>query len=156
MEATGTERILAADVLVRVISHEDAAAVAELSRQLGYEVSVEMVTEQVGRLSSCAGSQIAFVACVGEYVVGWIEAAITHHLQYTPYALIGGLVVREGMRGLGIGKRLCTEVETWSKEKGVAVVRVTSRSTREDAHRFYLRDGYERIKTSTVFEKILA
>jgi hypothetical protein len=32
---------------------------------------------------------------------------------------------------------------------------VTSRSTREDAHRFYLRDGYERIKTSAVFEKVL-
>ena len=155
MEATGTERILVADVLVRVISHEDAGAVAELSRQLGYEVSVGMVDEQVERLSSRAGSQIAFVACAGEEVVGWIEATITHHLQYAPYSLIGGLVVREGMRGLGIGKRLCAEVEAWSKEKGVGVVRVTSRSTREDAHRFYLRDGYERIKTSAVFEKVL-
>jgi predicted N-acetyltransferase YhbS len=155
MEATGTERKLAADVLVRIISHEDAAAVAELSRQLGYEVSAEMIADQVGRLSSRAGSQIAFVACVGGDVVGWIEATITHHLQYAPYSLIGGLVVREGMRSLGIGKRLCAEVEAWSKEKGVAVVRVTSRSTREDAHRFYLRDGYERIKTSAVFEKVL-
>ncbi len=155
MEATGTEGVGAAGVLVRVISHEDAAAVAELCRQLGYEVSVEMVVEQMGRLSSRGGSQVAFVACVGEDVVGWIEATITHHLQYAPYALIGGLVVREGMRSLGIGKRLCAEVEAWSREKGVAVVRVTSRSTREDAHRFYLRDGYERIKTSAVFEKVL-
>jgi GNAT superfamily N-acetyltransferase len=155
MEATGTEGVRAAGVLVRVISHEDAAAVAELSRQLGYEVSVEMVAEQMGRLSSRGGSQVAFVACVGEDVVGWIEATITRHLQYAPYSLIGGLVVREGMRSLGIGKRLCSEVEAWSREKGVAVVRVTSRSTREDAHRFYLRDGYERIKTSAVFEKVL-
>jgi GNAT superfamily N-acetyltransferase len=155
MEATGTEGVFATDVLVRVISHEDAAAVAELSRQLGYEVSAEMIADQVGRLSSLAGSQTAFVACVGEDVVGWIEVAIAHHLQYAPYSLIGGLVVREGMRSLGIGKRLCAEVEAWSKEKGVAAVRVTSRSTREDAHRFYLRDGYERIKTSAVFEKVL-
>jgi GNAT superfamily N-acetyltransferase len=155
MEATGTNVVRAAGVLVRVISHQDAAAVAELSRQLGYEVSVEMVAEQMGRLSSRGGSQVAFVACVGKDVVGWIEATITHHLQYAPYSLIGGLVVREGMRSLGIGKRLCAEVEAWSREKGVAVVRVTSRSTREDAHRFYLRDGYERIKTSAVFEKVL-
>jgi len=32
-------------------------------------------------------------------------------------------------------------------------MRVTSRSTRLDAHRFYLRDGYRALKTSQVFEK---
>jgi len=32
---------------------------------------------------------------------------------------------------------------------------VTSRMSREGAHRFYLREGYERVKTSAVFEKIL-
>jgi GNAT superfamily N-acetyltransferase len=59
------------------------------------------------------------------------------------------------MRSLGVGKRLCAEVEAWSREKGIAVVRVTSRITRERAHRFYLREGYEQIKTSAVFEKVL-
>ncbi len=155
MEAIVIDAVLASSLLVRVISHEDAAAVAELSRQLGYEVSPEMVAEQIGSLSSRSANQIAFVACVGTDVVGWIEAAITHHLQSPPYSLIGGLVVREGMRSMGVGKRLCAEVEAWSREKGIAVVRVTSRSSREDAHRFYLRDGYERIKTSAVFEKVL-
>jgi predicted N-acetyltransferase YhbS len=156
MEAIVIEEALASSVLVRVISHEDAAAVAELSRQLGYEVSVEMVAEQIGSLSSRSANQVAFVACVGTNVVGWIEAAIAHHLQSPPYSLIGGLVVREGMRSMGVGKRLCAEVEQWSREKGIAVVRVTSRSSREDAHRFYLREGFERIKTSAVFEKVLA
>ena len=37
--------------------------------------------------------------------------------------------------------------------QGIAIVRVTSRSTRADAHRFYLRDGYTEIKMSKVFEK---
>jgi hypothetical protein len=81
MEATAIEGVLASSVLVRVISREDAAVVAELCRQLGYEVSPDMVAEQVGSLSSRSGSQVAFVACVGTDVVGWIEAAITHHLQ---------------------------------------------------------------------------
>jgi GNAT superfamily N-acetyltransferase len=156
MAAIVIDGLSVSSVLVRVISHEDAAAVADLSRQLGYEVSPDMVAEQVGSLSSRTGSQVAFVACVGTDVVGWIEAAITHHLQSPPYSLIGGLVVREGMRSMGVGKRLCAEVEEWTREKGIAVVRVTSRSSRDDAHRFYLRDGYERIKTSAVFEKVLA
>jgi GNAT superfamily N-acetyltransferase len=156
MEAIVIEAVLASSLIVRVISHEDATAVAELSRQLGYEVSPDMVAEQIGSLSSRSENQIAFVACVGTDVVGWIEAAIARHLQSPPYSLIGGLVVHEGMRSMGVGKRLCAEVEVWTREKGIAVVRVTSRSSREDAHRFYLRDGYERIKTSAVFEKVLA
>jgi hypothetical protein len=47
-------------------------------------------------------------------------------------------------------------VEEWSRVKGLAVVRVTSRSTREAAHRFYLREGYRQTKTSAVFEKVLS
>ena len=69
--------------------------------------------------------------------------------------LIGGLVVKDGVRGRGVGKRLCAEVEAWSRNKGLTVVRVTSRSTREGAHRFYLREGYRQTKISAVFEKVL-
>ena len=36
---------------------------------------------------------------------------------------------------------------------GVAVVRVTSRSTRIDAHRFYENNGYRLTKVSQIFEK---
>jgi hypothetical protein len=41
----------------------------------------------------------------------------------------------------------------WAWERSVQTVRVSSRSTRADAHRFYLRDGYRELKTSLVFEK---
>lgn len=77
------------------------------------------------------------------------------HLQSKPFALIGGLVVKDGMRGMRIGKKLCEQAEAWAREQGVQTVRVTSRSTRQDAHRFYLREGYSDVKTSRVFEKIL-
>jgi hypothetical protein len=35
------------------------------------------------------------------------------------------------------------------------VLRVRSQIIREDAHRFYLREGYSKVKTSVVFEKPL-
>ena len=75
------------------------------------------------------------------------------HLQYAASAIIGGLVVREDMRGHGIGRRLCLEVEQWARSRSVPLVRVRSQIKREDAHRFYLRDGYRQVKTSLVFEK---
>lgn len=141
---------------VRAISHGDASAVAELSGQLGYEASAKDVAERIQSLLACAERQVAYVACLGDEVVGWIEASLVHHLQSPVHSLIGGLVVKDGVRNLGVGKRLCAEVEAWSRGKGVAVVRVTSRMTREGAHRFYLREGYRQTKTSAVFEKVLS
>ncbi len=117
---------------------------------------MKAVSARIAGLSSCTHWQVAFVACMDGEVVGWIEASLMHDLQSPAYSLINGLVVREGMRGLGVGKKLCAEVETWSGKQGVASVRVTSRISREDAHRFYLREGFERIKTWAVFEKVLS
>jgi predicted N-acetyltransferase YhbS len=138
-------------VMVRTLERGDAAAVAELIVQLGYRRSVADVlawTESVR-----PESQAAFVACVGEQVVGWIEVSLERRLQTPPFVLIGGLVVAEGMRGAGIGRKLCEQAERWCVAQGASTVRVTSRSTREAAHRFYLRDGYGLVKTSLVFEK---
>jgi len=143
------------EITIRRVRPEDAEAVAELNGQLGYPATADEVRERIGALASYAASQAVFVACIGKEVVGWVDVALTLHLQSRPFALIGGLVVKQGMRGQRIGKRLCEEAEAWSRERGVSVVRVTSRSTRGDAHRFYLRDGYKDVKTSRVFEKLL-
>ncbi len=143
-------------VTIRLVRPEDAEAVAELNGQLGYPATVEEIRGRLVALAGCEASQAVFVACVGDVVVGWVDVAITLHLQSRPFALIGGLVVKESLRGQRIGKQLCEEAEAWSRTQGVSAVRVTSRSTREDAHRFYLRDGYTDVKSSRVFEKKLS
>jgi predicted N-acetyltransferase YhbS len=146
----------ASQVLVRTMAEEDAASVAGLSGQLGYEVSIADAQERIRYIRSHVETQVAFVACLGQQLVGWIEASTVHHLQSPTHTLIGGLVVREGVRSLGIGRSLCHEVEQWSLAMGIPIIRVTSRSTRKDAHRFYLRDGYQQTKLSAVFEKVLS
>jgi GNAT superfamily N-acetyltransferase len=142
---------------IRRVELGDADAVAALSGQLGYEATTEEMRHRIAKLADYLESQAVFVACMTEdgRVVGWIDVAIAYHLQSAPFVLIGGLVVQQGVRGLGVGKRLCEEAEAWTRAKGITIVRVTSRSTRPDAHRFYLRDGYTEIKTSKVFEKLL-
>ena len=97
--------------------------------------------------------RVAFAAVIDDQVVGWIDAAMERHLQYAASAVIGGLVVREDMRGFGVGSRLCLEVEEWARSKSVPLVRVRSQIKREDAHRFYLRDGYSKVKTSVGLRK---
>ncbi len=135
---------------IREMKAEDALMVSALAMELGYERSGEEIRAWVDQ---CRSNQVAFVACLNGEVVGWIEAAVEHRLQSAPYVLIGGLVVSQQVRGRGIGRQLCERIEAWSSDRGVNTVRVTSRSTRAEAHRFYLQNGYATVKTSMVFEK---
>ena len=139
-------------VSIRRLSVDDAEAAAELSSQLGYPSSSGDLRKRIEELSHTT-DRVAFAAVVDGQIVGWIDAAMERHLQYAASAVIGGLVVREDMRGQGVGRRLCLEVEEWARSKSVPLVRVRSQIKREDAHRFYLRDGYRKVKTSLVFEK---
>jgi len=141
-------------IVVREIAAADAGAAARLSGELGYPASVETMRQ---RIESLAGSvdRAVFVACLDEEVVGWIDVGVIHHLQAEARAEIGGLVVASEARGGGIGRRLLARAEEWALERGLAKVVVRSQIAREGAHRFYLREGYERTKTSAVFTKML-
>jgi GNAT superfamily N-acetyltransferase len=153
MRAT-TERDLSR-LSFRQLTSDDSAAAAELSSQLGYPNSPDELRQRIEETSRSA-DRVAFAAVLDGQIVGWIDAAIERHLQSSACAVIGGLVVRDDARGLGIGRRLCLEVEDWARSQSIPVVRVRSQIKREDTHRFYLRDGYSKVKTSLVFEKRLS
>jgi GNAT superfamily N-acetyltransferase len=144
------------DLVLRGVSAEDAEAVAKLSGELGYETSTSEMKARLEGMLPLPDDHLVLVACLWNEVVGWMEAEVVRHLQSSPHTLITGLVVKEGVRSLGVGKRLCTEAERWSQRRGVSLLRVTSRMTRERAHRFYLREGFVQTKTSAVFEKVLS
>jgi PhnO protein len=150
----GSTRGDIADLLIRRLTVDDAEAAAELCSQLGYPNSADDLRRRIDEMSRTT-DRIAFAAVVNGQMVGWIDAAMERHLQSPASAVIGGLVVREDTRGLGVGRRLCLEVEEWARSQSVPLVRVRSQIKREDAHRFYLRDGYRKVKTSVVFEKPL-
>ena len=140
-------------LVIRTIEPRDAAEVCILTHQLGYDRTVDEIAHWIHSLQDRRSDQAAFVAELADEVVGWIEICIEHRLQSAPYALIGGLVVKDGFRNQRIGLRLCERAELWGWETGVAAVRVTSRSTRLDAHRFYENNGYRKMKVSQIFEK---
>ncbi|HEY4358349.1 MAG TPA: GNAT family N-acetyltransferase [Acidobacteriaceae bacterium] len=140
------------EVTIRVLSADDSEAVAALSASLGYPASADQVRSRIEALASSI-DRVAFAAKVHGVVAGWIDAAVERHLQSEPAVVIGGLVVRDDMRGRRIGQQLCLAVEEWTRQIGISTVRVRSQQKRADAHRFYLRDGYAQVKISAVFEK---
>ncbi len=132
----------------------DAPEAAILSAELGYPVTPDAMRSRIEYLMR-QPDQAAFVALYPEGVAGWISVAISHHLCSESRAEITALIVSSGIRSRGIGRLLVERAEEWAASRGLKEMLVRSRVSREDAHRFYLREGYERTKTSAVFVKHL-
>lgn len=141
--------------MVRELALADAEAAARLSGELGYPVSAQQMAARISAQTHLP-DHVTYVAAEPDSgVVGWIDVGIVHHLQADPYAEIGGLVVSNHVRSLGIGRKLLARAEAWAVERRVQRVVVRSQIARERAHQFYLREGYQRTKTSAVFAKDL-
>lgn len=72
---------------------------------------------------------------------------ISCHVQWLLHhaALIGEIqemIVSEKFRSKGLGKLLMAELIKIAKSKGIDQLEVTSSKRREDAHRFYIREGF--------------
>lgn len=143
------------DIRIREITPLDAPEASILCAELGYPVTVDALRHRIEYLM-CQPDHVIFVACVEQAVVGWIDVTIAHVLASEPRAEIAGLVVSPAMRSRGIGHMLVMRAEQWAFSRGLKDMLVRSRVSREDAHRFYLREGYARTKTSAVFTKHLA
>lgn len=113
------------------------------------------MTRRLERIRKEAGHVVLVAADENDVAVGWIHGRVVHWLEADPFVDIGGMVVADTSRGQGVGERLLDEVECWARSHGYTHIRVRSNVVRERAHGFYLRLGYEKVKTSYVFEKTL-
>ena len=138
---------------LRAIDAGDAGEAARLAAQLGYPVEPVVMADRIRAID--IDRHAVIVACLDRQVVGWIDVGLVQHLQSGPYAEIGGLVVSEVFRNQRVGTRLLRAAEGWARDRGVKDVVVRSQIAREAAHRFYVREGYARTKTSAVFTRTL-
>ena len=132
----------------------DAPALAALAGELGYPTDPEAL---LGRLSALHPTDAAvFVSTDADDVpTGWCHVEMRRTLVEPVSALILGLVIGEGHRSAGIGAALLGAAERWARARGCRQLVVATRITRERAHRFYAREGYEVSKTSYFLTKAL-
>jgi len=138
-------------IRIREATSADAETLALLSGQLGYPADAPAI---VRRLATIAGRGIVLVAFDPQgKVCGFAHAEPRHLLIAEPFVELAALVVSENARGSGAGATLLAAVEAWTREQGIASVRVRSNVLRERAHRFYLREGYVEKKRQAIFLK---
>jgi GNAT superfamily N-acetyltransferase len=143
------------NLTIRKAKIGDAPRVAELSGMLGYPVQGEVMKSRLEQLLM-RDEHVVFVAegTPGD-VVGWIHAADQDILEAGRVCEIWGMVVAEGERGCGLGRRLIEAVEQWALIRGLDQISVRSNVVRAESHPFYERMGYSKFKTQHVYRKRL-
>jgi len=133
---------------------EHAHDVHRLSEQLGYPLSTTQLETNIKEVAS-SQSHIAFVALCNNQIVGWIYGFRAVLIESKPFIEIGGLIVDENFRNAGIGKKLIKKIKDWALENVINEVRVRSNVLRNEAHKFYLNNGFAEIKQQKVFQILL-
>jgi GNAT superfamily N-acetyltransferase len=107
-------------------------------------------------LEICLGDKdhlVLVAECHDDQMVGWMHATVSTSLVAEPTCQIAGLVVDETSRQNGIGRALMQQAEAWAARRGLKSVSLRSNIVRHQAHIFYERLGYERIKTQHAYRK---
>ena len=141
-------------VRIRPPRPSDATALAALAGELGYPSDSEALP---GRLAAVHPTDAAVIVAADatDQPIGWCHVELHRTLVEPLSALIVGLIIGEEHRSAGVGARLLATAEGWARARGCARMLVATRITRERAHRFYAREGYEMSKTSYFFAKSL-
>jgi GNAT superfamily N-acetyltransferase len=140
---------------VRLAKPCDCNAMAELAGQLGYGCTGQEVRERLRQMQDASQYAVYVAELPGGQIAGWIGAYLFRSIETSSCAEINGLVVDRSVRCRGIGRRLLNTAEEWARRIGCGAVSVRSNIKRDRAHRFYIINGYEHVKTQKEFRKSL-
>jgi GNAT superfamily N-acetyltransferase len=131
------------DLHLRRAIAEDAPALSRLLGELGHPAPAALVRDRLGELAALGERQVAIVAQLGSEIVGLATGFVTPVLHRPrPVGRLSVLVVAEGSRGHGVGRRLVEAAEEFFAGAACERIELTSGSERIEAHGFYERLGY--------------
>lgn len=141
-------------VTVSIASAPDVALLAALNR-LVPQLTSRPVTVSAEDLVALLESEstVLFVARDADAIVGVASLAI-YRVPTGLKAWIEDVVVDEGARGLGVGEALTSAALAEARARGLGAVDLTSRPSREAAHRLYQKLGFATRETA-VYRKNL-
>jgi GNAT superfamily N-acetyltransferase len=122
----------------------DAAALAQLMCELGYETTKSEMRMRLEQIATDERYRTFVAVCDGK-VYGMIGTLTSFSYEHNdPGGRILALITLKTMRRHGIGRVLIATAENDFAQRGIKRVALNTRLAREDAHRFYESLGYER------------
>lgn len=141
-------------VFIRYANEKDLADLTSLITELGYKTTESEVICRLSKLNSNPDYH-TLVAEIDNQVVGLLGLHIGIAYEFTGcYGRIVCLVVDHHYRKNGIGKQLIARAKKIVIEQGGNAITLNSgtRTEREDAHRFYLKNGFTAKSTGFVMK----
>jgi GNAT superfamily N-acetyltransferase len=133
----------------------DYDKIADLAEQLRYPSTGKQVQMRIAAMATSSQYAVYVAELPGGQIGGWIGLHVFRSVEQDSCAAISGLIIDQQLRSHGIGKELLVAAENWARIQGCNAISVHSNVTRERAHQFYSRNGFEYIKTQKYFLKAL-
>jgi N-acetylglutamate synthase-like GNAT family acetyltransferase len=128
---------------IRKAEIKDAEVIARLLEQLGYPTENGLVARRLSILVN-NNEHLDVVGEIDGGVIGFMSLHFIPQIAFdTEYAVISYLVVDDKARKQGAGKLLEEYAVMAAKERKCKRIFLHSNARRVDAHRFYLRQGYQ-------------
>ncbi len=145
------------DIGVREAHEADLEGILELHRQEdmdgGKVLPVEQARSLFNRMKTYPDYKVYVAEADGE-IIGTFALAVMDNLAHmgAPSGLIEDVVVKTGLQGLGVGKKMMAFAMDYCKERGCYKVALSSNLKRERAHDFYESLGYKKHGYSFLLE----
>ena len=137
------------DITMREAHKNDLPPILSLYAQLGQDDGSVLPLDEAERIHAKFGRYPDYhlhVACIGDRVIGIFALLIMDNLGHmgSPSAVLEDVVVAEGLRGQGIGRRMMAYAHDLCRLKGCYKMTFSSNINREAAHRFYESLGFSK------------
>ena len=140
------------ELSLRAMTPDDLPALDPLLRQLGYVIAQDDIARRFSAVMEAPGHSLDVAERSGR-VVGFIHVFARAAIEKSPEVIVQALVVDDGLRGSGIGRKLMQRAEDWATANGYGSVALGTQTRRDDAHAFYERLGYRVAATSHLMRK---
>jgi len=128
---------------IRKAEVKDAEVIVRLLEQLGYPTENGLVVRRLSLLAD-NDEHLDVVAETGDKVLGFMSLHFIPQIAFdAEYAVISYLIVEDKARKQGVGKILEEYAVEISIGRKCRRILLHSNARRTDAHRFYLRQGYQ-------------
>ena len=128
-------------MIIEKLREEDISKVLELYKDiLPLETSLNKSEEMYKKIISDENYNL-LVAKENNEILGTMLGICCNGLA-EPFLVIEDVVIKDGMRGKGIGKKLMKELDNFAHEKKCTYSILVSSDFRKEAHKFYEKVGF--------------
>ncbi|HLO95749.1 MAG TPA: GNAT family N-acetyltransferase [Burkholderiaceae bacterium] len=140
--------------LIRSATASDLAELVGLLGQLGYPCAADQLALRLQRIAQHQ-DHVLLVSEAPAGLSGLCHFQRIDLLASDGYAEVQALVVDAAHRRQGLGRALLQEAARQAGALGASRLRLRSGLHREEAHRFYIAQGYEQCRASYAFERLV-